>query len=170
MRSEEKLGELIVGSSCSSDSSKHYDGCIGQLQRNESDTMFPMIQFPLIADGIQQGFLVLASRTIIGSVYNNSETGHLQELGVMSAFMAFDALIWIMIFMSLLTTAVTLIVIVPRVQRHASKSRRFHVLKRRTSERIREESRKKNGWMKQLLHTTSFLSMILLHQSSSFQL
>lgn len=98
-----KLGDLI-------DPEKgYYDGCIGQLQNNHSDTYIPITSFPLIAPGIDQGHVLLSSTIVIGTGYNS--TAITSTTDVMDAFGSFSRSLWLMIVTTAVVFALSMFVI-----------------------------------------------------------
>ena len=83
-----------------------FDGCLGRLQRNESDFQIPFIPFPIVAPGLQQGFMALTSTTTICSAYNRTATT--SKTDVMDAFQSFSRPLWSLTAFT--TTVITLVV------------------------------------------------------------
>lgn len=73
-----------------------FDGCLGQMQRNESDIHFPPIKIPHMASGLQYGYVGSSSKVMIGTVYNSNLTN--SNTGVMDAFFSFSAGTWLHVF------------------------------------------------------------------------
>ena len=46
-----------------------YDGCLGRLQRNESDIMIPDVSFPLLGKGLKHGTTASVTKVVMASVY-----------------------------------------------------------------------------------------------------
>lgn len=69
-----------------------FTGCLGRLQRNESDTVAPPIPFPLLVPGIGQGFPTLFAKTAMTTGYNSTPIG--QSTDVMEAFDGFIPSLW----------------------------------------------------------------------------
>lgn len=83
---DSKLGDLV------DPHINRYDGCVGQLQNNLSDTYIPLNKFPLIAPRIDQGYVILTSSIVIGSGYNNTVVKSIAD--VMDSFHAFSGGLW----------------------------------------------------------------------------
>ena len=77
-----------------------FDGCLGRLQRNESDTALPCVTLPLLRKGLMHATTGSASKVVMWSVYNNTVVP--SDTDVMDAFDSFTAQLWLLIF---LTTA-----------------------------------------------------------------
>ena len=86
LRSDSKLGDMDPKTG-------RYDGCLGQVQRNESDTHMPVAALPLIADGLAQGHISHPSKMMIGSVYDINVPVSASD--VMDAFQAFTPDLWV---------------------------------------------------------------------------
>jgi hypothetical protein len=67
-------------------------GCLGRLQRNESDITYPIVKFPVKAPGLKQSSVLQSSKTVIVSAYN-SNAGKL-SIDVMDAFQSFSPQLW----------------------------------------------------------------------------
>ena len=83
-----------------------FDGCLGRLQRNESDTAIPGITLPLLAEGLMHGTIGHASKVTMWSVYNNTAVP--SDADVMDAFDSFTGQLW---FCTFLTTAFLTVVL-----------------------------------------------------------
>lgn len=84
-----------------------YDGCLGMLQRNESDFHFPLIDFPIIADGLKQGDVLQSSRIMISSTYKNTMGESATE--VLDAFLSFTRGLWLTITLTTIVLALLLL-------------------------------------------------------------
>jgi len=99
--SSNKLGDLDPVT-------QQYDGCLGQLQRNETDVQIPMIDFPILSPGLVHGYVLTASTTTMVSSYNATPT----ESGtdVMDAVRSFEPSLWFLI--AGMTAVVTILIYV----------------------------------------------------------
>ena len=95
----DKLGDMNQGTMM-------FDGCLGRLQRNESDFQMTFIPFPVVAPGLQQGHMAFTSKTTIFSAYNMTDAT--SETDVMDAFQSFSRPLW---FLTAFTTAVITLVV-----------------------------------------------------------
>lgn len=71
---------------------KAFDGCLGHLQRNESDLMLPMVELPIPAPGLEQGYVITASSTTMVSAYSTWTASSLTD--VMDAFKGLSRAVW----------------------------------------------------------------------------
>ena len=85
-----------------------YDGCLGQLQANQSDTQLPMLEYPVMGHSMRHGFPTKTHRTLIVSAYNSS--GIPINTNVLDAFASLDVAVWLTIAVMLLLIAGMLIV------------------------------------------------------------
>ena len=99
MTPSDKLGDM-------NQETMMFDGCLGRLQRNESDFQMPYINFPVVAPGLQQGHMAFTSKTTIFSAY--SMTDSTSKTDVMDAFQSFSRPLW---FLTVFTTAVITLVV-----------------------------------------------------------
>ena len=83
-----------------------YDGCLGMLQRNESDTFFPMLEYPVMGPGLRHRFPFTTQRSMIVSAYNRSSAE--MTTGVLDAFQSFSLDLWLAIAASFALLAVVL--------------------------------------------------------------
>lgn len=97
-----KLGDRIT-------SDGRYDGCLGNLQDNESDIIIPAVEFPILGPGLSQGNVVHTSRTIIGTVYNSTQLESVTD--VMDAFSSFRASVWFLVLGMMLMLCLTMIAV-----------------------------------------------------------
>ena len=81
----DKLGDM-------NPETRMFDGCLGRIQRNESDIQSPFIAFPVLAPGLEQGYVVQTSKTVILSAYNNTEIP--TNTDVMDAFNSLSRPLW----------------------------------------------------------------------------
>lgn len=86
--SSDKLGDL-------NQETQEMDGCLGRLQRNESDTHVPPVELPVLTRGVQQSFIAHASRVVIVSAYDTTYLG--SETSVMDAFDSFGDAVWALV-------------------------------------------------------------------------
>ena len=86
---DEKIGDMIDRENLL------YDGCIGKLQNNQSDTFLPSIEYPVVGPNLATSAVTSSTTIVIGSVYNNSiPTTAVQ---VMEAFKSFSTEVWMSI-------------------------------------------------------------------------
>ena len=97
--SSNKLGDMDPGTMM-------FDGCLGQLQRNESDTTLGSIIMPLLGKGLMHASTGAVSKIVMWSGYNNTAVP--SNTDVMDAFDSFTAKLWLLI---LLTTAFLTVVL-----------------------------------------------------------
>ena len=83
-----------------------FDGCLGRLQRNESDVTIPVLPFPLLGNGLIHSTTAGASKVVIGSLYNN--TAAPSHMDVVDAFNSFTRQLW---SLTILTTAILTFVV-----------------------------------------------------------
>lgn len=69
-----------------------FDGCLGRVQRNQSDMQIPMVEFPVLAPGLDQGYVVMASQMVMASAYDS--TALTKATDVMDAFHSFTDRVW----------------------------------------------------------------------------
>jgi hypothetical protein len=67
-------------------------GCMGRLQRNESDIASPFIEYPIITRGIRQSTFMTPTKMMIVSTYNNNMPQ--SETDVMDAFHSLSRSLW----------------------------------------------------------------------------
>ena len=89
--SSNKLGEMDMVTMM-------YDGCLGRLQRNESDVALPVVTLPSLGSGLMHGTTASASKVVMWSVYNNTATP--SDTDVMDAFNSFTAQLWLLTFLT----------------------------------------------------------------------
>ena len=83
-----------------------YDGCLGHLQRNESDIMIPFVPFPIPGSGLRHSKTEMPSNVVMVTGYNN--TAVVSNTDVMDAFKSFSRQLWSLI---ILTAAVLTVVV-----------------------------------------------------------
>ena len=82
----EKMGDMV-------DKERElYDGCLGRLQNNQSDTLMPMMDFPILGPGMTQTFPIWWQKTMIVSTYDSRISQ--QGTDVMDAFHSFAPHLW----------------------------------------------------------------------------
>ena len=74
---------------------KLFDGCLGQLQNNESDIHTPIVDFPILAPGLKNGYVFLPSKILMISGYSNH--ANTSVIDVMGAFKSFSRSLWSLI-------------------------------------------------------------------------
>ena len=96
--SKQGLGERI-------EHSDQYTGCLGRLQRNETDMLFSLVQYPLNVINVTQGLIISESGiSMLSFYYHKSQiTQQLTE-----SFKLFSLAVWLLIFCSLLSIWVLL--------------------------------------------------------------
>jgi hypothetical protein len=128
-----------------------FEGCMGHLKRNESDFAFPLLKFPSNMPGIKQSSVILSSKTVIVSAYNNTFIG--SDPSIMGTFSSFSRGVWTMILISVLLLTTTLY--------HLYKHRILHV-------RPMKVSRKKIKVRSALIQSLRISVANLLKQHSSY--
>ena len=78
---------------------KHFDGCLGRLQSNESDVITSELMLPILGPGILQGPTLAADMTALLSVYNT--TIQTVTTNTIEVFGAFQYSLWLFILFSL---------------------------------------------------------------------
>lgn len=68
------------------------DGCMGRLQRNESDFALPFMEYPITVSGIRQSTFMFPTKVAIVSAYNNTPV--FGQTDVMDAFHSFKRSLW----------------------------------------------------------------------------
>ena len=53
--------------------SPNWDGCIGKLQRNESDVLWILARYPLVAENVSEGAILAESGVTFISLYYDKE-------------------------------------------------------------------------------------------------
>lgn len=88
----------------------NFDGCIGRLQRNQSDMMFQFVDYPFNAAGLQQGDVFFDTVVRVLSFYRPRTVNEKDSLKIENCFKSFDWKIWICCFLTTLILYVLLIV------------------------------------------------------------
>ena len=90
--STEGLGQLIEEERDGdvSDSGR-YTGCLGMLQRNESDVQMPFTDFGTLGPGLRHTIPITSNRLLMTSAYNQTDS-IAGKSDVLDAFLAFDSL------------------------------------------------------------------------------
>jgi hypothetical protein len=70
-------------------------GCMGRLQRNESDVACPFMEYPIAAPGVRMSTFMLATKTSIVSAYNDLPNESATD--VMDAFHSFTPSLWLLV-------------------------------------------------------------------------
>ena len=83
-------------------STGRFDGCIDRLQRNESDGMFQLVNYPLNATGVQQGDIAHDSFPQVISLYFSRSANAKEEVKIESCFKSFSATVWSMCVLTVL--------------------------------------------------------------------
>lgn len=79
-----------------------FSGCIGSLQKNESDILFYTSDYPMNADNVEQGFVLFETILVIGQDYYVKKTSKDGQI-----FDSLDSLYYIMPFIALFILVVT---------------------------------------------------------------
>jgi hypothetical protein len=90
LTSESLLGNPIPGRE------KEYNGCIGRMQRNESDVTLIRVNWPMNAQNIMQGPIIGADIQAVSSFYNMTVTNSSSD--IMDSFKSFMPETWTLIF------------------------------------------------------------------------
>lgn len=80
------------------DDSDKYDGCIGKLQRNESDLLWILTRYPLLAENVTEGAVLSESGVTFISVYYDKE---LVDQKITQSFRSFHTSVWLSIALAL---------------------------------------------------------------------
>ena len=90
---KDTIGHLIEGSS------DLYDGCLGSLQANESDTMvFGLNSYPCLGPNLRNGVVILAERLGLASAYPQiNVTTDYKNTHVMDMFASFSFKLWLLV-------------------------------------------------------------------------
>ena len=90
---EERIGNLIDGSS------SRYDGCIGSLQSNDSDTLLPgLTRFPTFGPNLRNGVVITADRLGTLSAYKQIDASKdYIRTDVMEMFAALSPAVWVLV-------------------------------------------------------------------------
>lgn len=73
-----------------------YDGCIGLLQRNQSDAIIaPFLDVPVPGPNLTQGVVDASERVGLFSYYNRSDLASGTQTGVMDMVFAFSPWLWV---------------------------------------------------------------------------
>ena len=78
----DKIGEIVDGSE------DRYDGCLGLIQRNLSDTLMPNSEYPTLGPGLVHSRVTGFVQTAMVNAYNNTFTR--SDTDVMDAFASFS--------------------------------------------------------------------------------
>ena len=79
-----------------SESSEYFTGCIGLLQRNQSDVLIRGITYPIKAADLCQGDIILDSRLQFMTAYSPRDSHESETVKIESCFNSFDSLLWLM--------------------------------------------------------------------------
>ena len=173
-----------------------YDGCLGRLQRNESDMMIQLVDYPLDAIETQQGDIVLESKLEFMTVYHPRTMEEKNSVQILSCFKTFDTGVWAMSLSILLLLHLLLIVRRKIFNHFLSDIRRIkcQLGRKKRSERhikrMRMAARRKNKYyftqivthmtrlgsltsskgllMKMIFFTCSTFSLLVVHYFCSF--
>ena len=85
IQSNQGVGEL-------DETTGQYDGCVGMLQKNQSDLIMMMYEYPIEGDHLKQGVIIYDTSLVIGSTYVKVDTGPSAQL--LDSFQAFSAGVW----------------------------------------------------------------------------
>lgn len=91
--SNQGLGERIKNS-------EQYTGCLGRLQRNETDILFSLVQYPLDVINVTQGLIISESGISMLSFYYHK---HQITQQLTESFKLFSLAVWLLIIGSLST-------------------------------------------------------------------
>ena len=121
------------------EASQMFDGCLGQLQKNESDIHMPMVTYPVVAAGLDQGFLGVPFTIVITAAY--TVNSNLDHTDVMDAFVSLSPAIWYT--SALLSTMIALvIVLVMRLTKSTNTARRRKTVRRAKTRRAIKQATK----------------------------
>ena len=106
----DKIGDLI------DPHERTFDGCLGQLQANQSDIELMFVHFPILAPNLSHSIPLHSSKIVIASVYSKNVSD--SRTNVMQAFFAFDWQLWLLLiaFSALLCACLTLLLLVDVLQ------------------------------------------------------
>ena len=80
------------------------DGCLGMLQRNESDVHVPAVDFPVLGPGLDHGYPLTPSKIMMLSTYNSKIEQSKAE--VLDAVRSFTVPLWILVLVTSLIFSV----------------------------------------------------------------
>ena len=109
LQASHRLGDrqALEGSEHSDDPEEiRYDGCLGRLQDNSSDTFLPVIDFPILGKNLRHSPATLPVRVMIATAYNVSQVQ--DKTDVMDAFLAFSLKSRVLILASLVIVTLLL--------------------------------------------------------------
>ena len=85
-----------------------YDGCIGRLQRNDSDVMTQLANYAHPADHLNQGLVFVHSVIQFISTYKTRSAKEVKPVQVESMFNSFNSHVWLLCLVTLLAGSTTL--------------------------------------------------------------
>lgn len=83
-----------------------YNGCLGRIQRNESDMVLQLFEYPVAAENLTQGLIVYDTSLSIASTYNKIEAFASPQ--ITSSFRSFSYGIWMMCSLLILVISMLL--------------------------------------------------------------
>ena len=83
-----------------------YDGCLGKVQRNESDLILQLFEYPVAAENLTEGLIIYDTSLSIASTYNKIEA--LSSAQITSSFRSFSHGIWMICLSLILITSMLL--------------------------------------------------------------
>lgn len=88
------------------DELNRYDGCLGQLQMNQSDLMMQLSPYPLAIENVTQGMIVLETGLNFAAGYDESQVqGSIQVLNTIKAF---PLSVWLLCIITCVTMSIFL--------------------------------------------------------------
>lgn len=150
-----------------------YDGCIGKLQRNESDMILMLMDYPIDAPDLKEGYIFVESKLTIGSVYlvNNKK----EASQILSSFDSFSLDVWALCFIFILLIWLMMLVkkkiigsfysSIGRKRKNKNTYDLYHI----TKHSLRLGQVCDNGKFKKIIFITcSVFSLLVVHYFSSF--
>lgn len=90
------IGKLV------NSSSGMYDGCIGRLQRNQSDLMLQLSDYPLPVSHLDQGFVMMDTVIQFIAAYTAPTEEETDAVQIESLFDSFDRYVWLLCLLSVI--------------------------------------------------------------------
>lgn len=139
-----------------------YDGCIGRLQRNQSDLIFSLLDYPINAENINQGDIGYSQAIQLFGLYYPRTEGELSSVRVESCFKSFSHEVW---FLCVSTALIVYLFLQIRRNMYLDFEREFrHILsskKKRSKKRslLRENRPVDISFVNMIAHMTRFGSI-----------
>ena len=101
------------------DTTGSYDGCLGRIQRNQSDLILQLFEYPVAAQNLSEGIIIYDTLLTIASAYDKVKSTSISQ--ITSSFASFSCGIW------LTCALVAMIISIVFKMREAISSRRRHI-------------------------------------------